>query len=38
MARIMVVDDEGDVRLMIKSVLEADGHLVMESSGRSGLP
>lgn len=31
MARILVVDDEPDVRALLRTILEADGHVVVEA-------
>jgi CheY-like chemotaxis protein len=38
MARILVVDDESSIRMLIKTILQADGHhIVMASNGREAL-
>ena len=38
MARILVIDDEGSVRLAIRKLLEGSGHEVTEAnSGKSGI-
>lgn len=31
MARILVVDDEPDVRVLLRTILESDGHMVVEA-------
>lgn len=33
MAKIMIVDDEPDMRLVVRSVLEKAGHEIMEANG-----
>ncbi|MBI4894823.1 MAG: response regulator [Candidatus Aenigmarchaeota archaeon] len=33
MSNILIIDDEGDIRLLVKSVLENEGHVVDDAPG-----